>query len=167
MSRSGHGLSNPSSSASFNFIYTRGGHVACESPSGSREASCAAGKSRLARGNAEIRAIAGSANQGFIEFQSRAIFIFEQSQVGCARSEPGPGSSSLCAIRATVVGTHSTPDWFDSSAAHLSSLSLALFPLPTHSLGLPLPRSPSGLRLTTLLSRAFRRKPTSCEDTYS
>jgi len=68
--------------------------------------------------------ITRSANQEFIGFQSRAIFIFEQSQVGRARGEPGSGSSSLCAIRATVVGTHSTPDWFD-----LSPLLLALFPL--------------------------------------
>lgn len=63
-------------------------------------------KSTIARGGIGIRAAPMPANQGFIEFQTRAIFIFEQSRVGgrSARSGAGEsGSSPLYAIRATVV----------------------------------------------------------------
>lgn len=99
-----------------------------------------------------------STNQAFIEFQTRAIFIFEQSQVGCARSEPRPGSSPLCAIRATVVSIRHSPLLTGSTLLTLlSPLSLLSFSLP--------PLWPLGFRLTTLLSRAFRRKPTPREDT--
>lgn len=60
-----------------------------------------------------------STNQTFIEFQTRAIFIFEQSQVGCARSELRPGSSPLCAIRATVVSSRRSPLLTGWSLSHL------------------------------------------------
>lgn len=88
--------------------------------------------------------IAPSANQRFIVFQTRAIFIFEQSQVGRARSVSGSGSSSLCAIRATVIGTRSTPDWFGllrlspfPSLSHTFFLSRSLVS-PLFSLGVSL-----------------------------
>lgn len=93
-----------------------------------------------------------STNQAFIEFQTRAIFIFEQSQVGYARSGPRPGSSPLCAIRATVVSTRHSPLLTGSTLSHP--------PFPSF-----FPLCPLGFRLTTLLSRAFRRKPTPREDT--
>lgn len=164
---SGHELSNPSSSTSFNSIHTQRGRVTYESPSSGRKISGAVAKSPIARGDTGIRVIARSANQGFIAFQTRAIFIFEQSQVGRARSVPGSSSSSLCAIRATVIGTRSTPDWFgllrlspfpsrSRTRALFLSLAPSRFPFPLfapllHSLGVA-PSPFAGLRLTTRYS---------------
>lgn len=81
-----------------------------------------------------------STNQAFIEFQTRAIFIFEQSQVGYARSELRPGSSPLCAIRATVVSTRHSP--------LLTGCSLSHRPFPSFSPPLPLGFSPDDAALS-------------------
>lgn len=81
-----------------------------------------------------------STNQAFIEFQTRAIFIFEQSQVGYARSELRPGSSPLCAIRATVVSTRHSP--------LLTGWSLSYPPFPSFSPPQPLGFSPDDAALS-------------------
>lgn len=152
----GHELSNPSSSAGFNFIYTSGGCITWETFTRNNKSLCSVIKFQISCSDTSRKCIKVSTNQAFIEFQTRAIFIFEQSQVGCARSEPRPGSSPLCAIRATVVSTRHSPLLTGSTLSHPPFPSLSF----SHS-----PLCPLGFRLTTLLSRAFRRKPTPREDT--
>lgn len=138
-SRSGHELSNPSSSASFNFIYTRGGHVTCESPSGSRETSCGVIKPRIGRGTAKYERSQDRPIRDLSCFKAAPSSFLNK-----ARLDVLEASKDLVVVRFTLFAPQSsahTPllTGSASSAAHPSAISLALFSLPTfHSFSLSL-----------------------------
>lgn len=85
-SNAGYELSNPSSYAIFYFLYRQYESVTWKIVCRNRKILCAFIKLPIRRSDRIPCSIMHSTNQGFIEFQSRAIFIFEQSQVGCTRA---------------------------------------------------------------------------------
>lgn len=102
-----HELSNPSSSVETNFIYTPSIRVRQKNATRINKKLPRIKPIQISSSGNTLRSTGSSTNHRFIEFQTRAIFIFEQSQVGRARSELRPGSSlsALFAPQSSVGAT--------------------------------------------------------------